>query len=153
MSPDPATITGIGAVPFKEFSSNQNKLHFKEKIRITKATLDLIQKKNKYKVGGIKKELVLDVNKSVNIYNNDTTTISNNKESNNKEYIVLLCSGMLSNCIIDELFPFVKDKHTLLDFGSVFDIFINDSRIVRRSVVKDENLRRVRRLYTKDWIF
>jgi len=118
----------------------------------------LIQKKNKYKVGGIKKELVLDVNKSVNIYNNDTTTISNNKESNNKEsnnkeYIVLLCSGMLSNCIIDELFPFVKDKHTLLDFGSVFDIFINDSRIVRRSVVKDENLRRVRRLYTKDWIF
>jgi len=49
VSPDPATITGIGAVPFKEFSSNQNKLHFKEKIRITKATLDLIQKKNKKK--------------------------------------------------------------------------------------------------------
>jgi len=47
VSPDPATITGIGAVPFKKFSSNKKKPNFKEKIWITKATLDLIKKKNK----------------------------------------------------------------------------------------------------------
>lgn len=91
-------------------------------------------------------------------YNNEygnrviTPTIQHNTVYS-KKYVVLLCSGMLSNCIIDDLFPFVKDKHTMLDFGSVFDIFINDSRIVRRSVVNNDKLKKVRKLYTKDWIF
>ena len=69
------------------------------------------------------------------------------------EYVVLFCAGMLSNSVIDELFPIVKDKHTLLDFGSVFDIFINDSRIVRRAVVKDDKLQVIRDKYNHDWLY
>lgn len=80
-------------------------------------------------------------------------SVSDTSDSNKKEYVVLMCGGMLSNCVIDDLFPFVKDKHTILDFGSVFDIFINDPRIVRRAVVKNEKLNKIRKLYPQDWIF
>ena len=125
-------------------------------------------KKVKYDPDIEKPESIFNMNKSVNIYNklesvNNMTPVNPitpvtpitpvNNVTSNKEYVVLMCSGMLSNCVIDELFPFIKDKHTILDFGSVFDIFINDPRIVRRSVVKNEKLQKIRKSYPSDWIF
>jgi len=120
----------------------------------------IVSRKDKHtpKTGGIthvhdfnKSEHVADANTSTNIYNNPSKNIIN--KSTTTEYIVLMCSGMLSNCVIDDLFPVVKDKHTILDFGSVFDIFIDDPRIVRRAVVNNDKLDKIRKLYSDDWLF
>jgi len=114
----------------------------------------LISRKDKYKVtkpGTALNNTTPLPDKSTNIYNNyGQTSIKSAKPT---EYVVLMCSGMLSNCVIDDLFPFVKDKHTILDFGSVFDIFIDDPRIVRRAVVNNSKLNKIRELYKADWLF
>ena len=52
---------------------------------------------------------------------------------------VIFCSSMMTNCIIYDLYKEVDKKHTLVDFGSVFDLFIDNKNIKYRLNKKDRN--------------
>ena len=55
----------------------------------------------------------------------------------NDNVTVIFCSSMMTNCIIYDLYKEVDKKHTLIDFGSVFDLFIENKNIKYRLDKKD----------------
>lgn len=57
----------------------------------------------------------------------------------NEDMTVIFCSSMMTNCIIYDLYKEVDKKHTLVDFGSVFDLFIDNKNIKYRLNKKDRN--------------
>jgi hypothetical protein len=54
--------------------------------------------------------------------------------------IIILCAGMTSNCIIDDLFPVIGDRVTILDMGSVWDAYIGveSRRWIRRVSISNK---------------
>lgn len=60
--------------------------------------------------------------------------------------VLLLCAGMLSKVMAYELHPLLGDRYTILDLGSLFDVYCcKDSRSYARRMVKEERqkLRRI----------
>lgn len=59
---------------------------------------------------------------------------------------VIFCASMASNCFIDNLYKYAKGKHSLLDFGSVFDAMVDDTTIFQRTPVKNK-IKEIREQY------